>query len=488
MGLITLSQKISTMIRLLIAALVLGALTGTLHAADNDLPTFGDSTSGIISLDQERALGQQFLRSIRAQAPTLDDPILQDYLEHLIYRLASNSKLQDRRIDLVLIDNPTLNAFAAPGGIIGVHHGLFFHGETEHEMSAILAHEIAHLSQRHFARKLAEGRKNSAINIAGFIAGIILAATAGGDAALAAFAGTQGYSQNEFLKYSREREAEADRVGIDTLAETGMDPRAMAYMFERLQRASRYSDGDRIPEFLRTHPVTKSRIADSYNQASGFAKEIYPPNLEYQMMRAHARALTTDNLQDDIARFRDGLNKGSDEQRTAALYGLALTLTKELQFDEARASIRRLRDRYPLNIAFRIAEAETYQAAQQPEIALELLREALQLSPRNYPLSVNYAEAFLAARKPHAALDVLIPISVDRPNDEYVWYLLAEAYGLANNIPGVHESRAEYFVLNGAFDLAIKQLDYALPLVRHDFQKSARIQQRLEDIWEMKGS
>ena len=487
MGLIDLSQNLFNMNQLLRAALVvIFALSANARA--NDLPSFGDSTSGIISLEQERALGQQFLRSIRAQAPTLDDPILQDYLEHLIYRLASNSQLEDRRIDLVLIKNPTLNAFAAPGGIIGVHHGLFFYGQTEHEMSAILAHEIAHLSQRHFARKLAEGRKNSAINIAGFIAGIILAATAGGDAALAAFAGTQGYSQNEFLKYSREREAEADRVGIDTLADSGMDPRAMAYMFERLQRASRYSDGDRIPEFLRTHPVTKSRIADSYNQASGFPKEIYPPRLEYQLMRARARALTSTNVRDDTARFREGLDQGSAEEQTASRYGLALLLTKEMKFDEARVHIRKLREQYPLNIAFRIAEAESYQAAQHPEIALELLEEALDLSPSNYPLSVNYAEAFLAARKPHAALDVLIPISVDRPNDEYIWYLLAEAYGLANNIPGVHEARAEYFVLNGAFDLAIKQLGYALPLVRHDFQKSARIQQRLEDIWAMKGS
>ena len=490
MGLVDLNQPLAYMIRLLLPAIVLVLSLPTApcaRSADLNLPTFGDSTSGIISLEQERALGQQFLRSIRAQAPTLDDPILQDYLEHLIYRLASNSQLTDRRLDLVLIKNATLNAFAAPGGIIGVHHGLFFHGQTEHEMSAILAHELAHLSQRHFARKLAEGKKSSAINIAGFIAGIVLAATAGSDAALAAFTGAQGYSQNEFLKYSREREAEADRVGIDTLAEADMDPRAMAYMFERLQRASRYSDGDRIPEFLRTHPVTRSRIADSYNQAGNYRKDVYPPNLEYQLMRARARALTSTNAQDEIARFRTGPDRGSQEQATANLYGLALTLTRELKFDEARTHITRLREQYPLNIAFRIAEAEVYEHARQPEIALDLLAEALELSPGNYPLSVNYAEAFLTARKPHAALDVLVPISVDRPNDEYIWYLLAEAYGLANNIPGVHEARAEFFVLNGNFDQAIKQLGYALPLVRHNFQKSTRIQQRLEDIWAMKG-
>ena len=454
---------------------------------DLDLPSLGDSTSGIISLEQERKLGQQFLRSIRAQAPTLDDPVLQDYLEHLIYRLASHSQLSDRRLDLVIIRNASLNAFAAPGGIVGVHHGLFAYAETEHEMSAILSHELAHLSQRHFARRLAEGKKGAAINIAGLLAGLILAATAGGDAALAAMTGSRGLAESQYLKYSREREAEADRIGIYTLDNASLDPRAMAYMFERLQRASRYSTGNNIPEFLRTHPVTNDRIADSYNQTQNYPKKQFPVSLEYQLMRARAAAVTTNNPQEEIKRFEAGVHEStSAEHQAANKYGLVIALTNSLGFDKARTLVRELRDQYPLSIPFRIAEAEIHTRSQQPEIALDLLKEALAVSPNNYPLSATYAQTFLAARKPHAALEVLIPLSVKRPNDEYIWYLLAEAYGLANNIPGVHEARAEFFVLNGNYDQAIKQLGYALPLVRHNFQQTARIKQRLEDIWTMK--
>jgi beta-barrel assembly-enhancing protease len=456
-------------------------------SANQDLPSFGDSTSGIISLEQEHRLGQQFLRSIRAQAPTLDDPILQDFLEHLIYRLASYSQLKDRRLDLVIIRNGSLNAFAAPGGIVGVHDGLFRYAETEHEMSAILSHELAHLSQRHFARRVAEGKKGAAINIAGLLAAVVLAATTGGDAALAAMTGSRGLAQNQSLKYSREREAEADRIGIYTLDNAGMDPRAMAYMFERLQRASRYSTGNNIPEFLRTHPVTNDRVADSYNQTQNYPKKQFPASLDYQLMRVRARAVTSGNLQQEVARFQADFEGSTDAiEKTANQYGLVISLTDSLAFDKARGNIRELREQHPLNIPFRIAEAEIYTRAQQPEIALDLLKEALEVSPNNYPLSATYAQTFLAARKPHAALEVLIPLSVKRPNDEYVWYLLAEAYGLANNIPGVHESRAEFFVLNGNYDQAIKQLGYALPLVRHNFQQTARIKQRLEDIWLMK--
>jgi len=456
-------------------------------SANQDLPSFGDSTSGIISLDQERRLGQQFLRSIRAQAPTLDDPILQDFLEHLIYRLASHSQLEDRRLDIVIIRNGSLNAFAAPGGIVGVHDGLFRYAQTEHEMSAIRSHELAHLSQRHFARRVAEGKKSAALNIAGLLAGVILAATAGGDAALLALTGSQGLAQNQSLKYSREREAEADRIGIYTLDEASMDPRAMAYMFERLQRASRYSTGNNIPEFLRTHPVTNDRVADSYNQTQNYPKKQFPASLDYQLMRIRARAITSGNQSQEVKHFEAAFKESSNTtQKTANQYGLVISLTNSLAFDKARTHIRGLREQHPLNIPFRIAEAEIYTRAQQPEIALELLEEALEVSPNNYPLSATYAQTLLAASKPVAALKVLAALSVRRPNDEYVWYLLAEAYGLANNIPGVHEARAEFFVLNANYDQAIKQLGYALPLVRHNFQQTARIKQRLEDIWMMK--
>ena len=473
------------MIRLLTLMLCLLTFSAGSQAA-SELPTFGDASSGIVSLQKERELGQRFLKSIRAQAPTLDDPILQDYLEYLIYRLASNSQLTDRRLDLVIIRNPTINAFAAPGGIVGVNHGLFLHMASEHELAAILSHELAHLSQRHFARQLQEGKKAGAVNLAGVLAGIILAATAGTDAGLAAISTTQGYAQSQMLQYSREREAEADRIGIYTLAESGMDPRAMAYVFESMQRANRYSTGNQVPEFLRTHPVNRSRVSDAYNQTANYPVESFPQSLTYELMRSRVRALTSSDIPGDIKYFEAAIKDGDEIRRIAAQYGMVIALTRDLKFDDAKRYIRRLRSAYPLNIPFRIAEAEIFEHAQNPDQSLALFEQALAISPGNYPLSVNYAEALVAARKPHAALDVLVPFTLQRPNDEYIWYLLAEAYGLANNIPGVHEARAEFFVLNGNFDQAIKQLGYALPLVRQNFQQSARIKQRLEEIWRMK--
>lgn len=458
-----------------------------LAANSQNLPQLGDATSGIISLEKEHAIGQDFLRSLRAQAPTLNDPILQDYLENLIYHLASYSQLQDRRLDVVLIDSPVINAFAVPGGIVGINHGLFSYGETEHEISAILAHELAHLSQRHFARAVEAGKKSSVFILAGLLASIVLMTTVGADAGLAVLNTSQGIAQSKHLSHSRAREAEADRVGIDTLVEAGMDPRAMAYMFERLQRANRFSD-DRIPEFLRTHPVTKSRIADAYNQTRKYSKKTWPLNLNYQLMRARVSALTTKSPRKTILRFKAGLRERDEVKKDASQYGLVLTLIENAQIDEATRFLRPLLDKYNDSILFRIAEADIHSQAGRYDQALEILEASLGINTGNYPLTMAYAETLISADRPKDAEEILLALSVERKNDEHLWYLLAEAYGLANDIPGVHQARAEFFVLVGNFDQAIKQLGFALPLVRGNFQQDAKIKQRIEEIWKLKST
>lgn len=475
---------------LLLCLLWLPACLG-LAAERGQLPSLGDSSSGIISLEQERQLGQQLLRSVRAQTETLNDPLLQDYLEHLIYKLASKSQLQDRRIDLVIIDSAQLNAFAAPGGIVGVNHGLFFHGETAHQVSAILAHEIAHLSQRHFARQITASKKTGVIGMAGLLASAVLAATTGGGAGLAALTGTRAIGQHQALRYSREREAEADRIGILTLADADMDPRAMAYMFERLQKASRYSAGNEIPEFLRTHPVTRSRISDGYNQASGYPKQTWPLLLDYQLMRARARAIASESadldkhFESELAQAESEQHKNGNDSKVkqaAARYGLILVKTRQLDLEPAKKMLTQLRAEYPVNIPIRIAEASLFTKAEQHEDAIGMLEKTLSLNPNNYPVSMALAEAYIAASQAHAAADLLVPFSIKRPNDEHVWYMLAEAWGLASNIPKLHEARAEYFVLNGNFKQALKQLAYALELVEDNFQQSTKIKQRMLDI------
>lgn len=456
------------------------------HAANKqNLPQFGDATSGIVSLEQERVIGEGFLRSLRAQAPRVKDPLLQTYVEHLIYKLASYSQLEDRQLDLVIIDDNSLNAFAAPGGIVGINLGLFLIGETENEISSILAHELAHLSQRHFARGLESGRGAGLKNMAGLLAGIILMTTAGGSEGIAAISAGQGLAQSERLRYSRSREAEADRVGIYTLANADMDPRAMAYMFERLERANRFNS-TRIPEFLLTHPVTKDRIADSYNQTRSFPQKVFPTSLDFQLMKARATVLANAGDTDLIPRLEAGLKNSDANIRAASQYGLVLATTSQGRVDAAQRRLNPLLAEYPGKIAFTLAQAQLHTEVERYSNAIDVLEKALLINLDNYELSMSYADNLMRNQQASAAVEVLQTLTKKRPTDVDLWYLLAEAHGLANDVIGVHEARAEYFVLIGNFDQAIKQLGYAMPLARDNFGLTARLRQRIDTIHNMR--
>ncbi len=466
--------------RLLTCLVALSALSAA--AADpQNLPELGDRSSGIVSLEAERKLGQQFLRSVLAQVPTVDDALLKDYVEHLIYDLAEHSELKDRRIETVVIDSAQLNAFAAPGGIVGVNKGIFLYAHTEHELAGILAHELAHLSQRHFARGIEQGRRGAMVTLAGLLATVVLMTTVGGDVGMAAFMGAQGLAQQGALKYSRSRESEADRVGINTLHRAGMDPRAMAYMFERLAQINRFA-GSRVPDFLQTHPVTKRRIADSYNQTTSLPLKVWPAKLDYQLMRARVQVSTEESPARAEILMRERLKGAEGVAKTAATYGLVLALTRQRKSDEALPLIRGLRAQAPHKIAYAITEADALVAGEEYMRANEVLAGALAISPDNYPLAMAHAEVLLKLGKPEGAVRLLTTQSQRRPGDVEVWYLLAETYGLLDDITGVHEARAEYYVRTGDLDQAVKQLQFAVPLIRDDFQLNAKITQRIREV------
>ncbi len=471
---------------LLLLAFLVVTDTATKASANSELnlPELGSSSSVATSLTFEHELGQQFLRAVRAQTPGFEDPLVIDYLEHLIFRLAEHSDLEDRRLYIILIKNPTINAFAAPGGILGINHGLFLHAETRHEFSAIIAHELAHLSQRHFARGIDASKKAGVISIAGLLTGAILAATAGGDAGMAALAGSQGLASAQKLSYSRTREAEADRIGIGTMMRADLDPRAMAYMFERLDRLTR-GNGDQIPEFLRTHPVTKSRISDAYNQTESIAKKKWDLDVDYQFMRTRVRVQTASNID---ATFNRLVHQGKTLQGLPAdanRYGLALANARLNRGDEAIRILDELDQDYPNYLPITLAKIEALAASQRLGNAIEEASRALAINPDNYPLTMIKASLLNATERSDLASELLAELALARPFDDQVWFQLAESLGLANDIPGVHQARAEYFVLNGDLEGAIKQLGYALPLVRRNFQLSARIKQRIDDIWQL---
>jgi len=465
----------------ILVILGLGGLLPTPGGAtvSNELPDLGDASSAIVSLDVEREIGQQLLRQVRAQVPTVRDPILKYYTELQLYRLAEHSELKRSQLFPVLIDAPEINAFAAPGGVVGINLGLYLASEDVDEYSAVIAHELAHLSQRHFARQIEMQQRQTLPYLAAMLASIAIAATTGGDAGLAAITSTQAAMQANQLRFSRGREQEADRIGINTLYAANLDPAAMGTMFERMQRSYRFSR--KPPEFLLTHPVTESRISDARNQVANYPKRVRAEDPDFMLMRARAQVHFATTPNHAIQHFRDAIERtgGADW----AYYGLAVALARSGDVAGGLDTLKPIMSRQSGSILYVATQAELMIAAKEFHDAIDLLSYRLVINPDNKPLSMFYAEALTGAERPKDAEAVLSRLSVKYPDDLDIWYELAETAGLAGNVIGVHLARAEYFALVGNFEKSIQHLEYARGLTDpDDFRANAKLDQRIRDF------
>jgi len=464
-----------------IAFLLVGALAANPFAshAEVELPNLGDTSSIMISPVQEKILGQRWLRAYRSQVPTTSDPLIIDYLEQLFGKLTPHSQLDDKRIDLVVAENNTLNAFAVPGNIIGVHTGLLMYARTENQLAAVLTHELGHLSQRHYARRLEQQKNMMVPMLAGMLAGLVLAANSNSDAGMAAIMGTQAAAQQASLAFSRQNEQEADRIGMQTIVEAGLDPYAAADMFEQMVRANRLNR--RPPEYLLTHPVSETRVADARNRAMQYPRKPAAEDLEFQLIRTRVRVGAEETPQIAARMFKSELDKESDHP-DASRYGWAMALTEASQFDAARDALAPLIEKDPTRITYQIMKADIEISAERYKAGLEIIEAQLKLHPDSYPLIIRHAEALMKAGIYQQCADILERYSRKRSNDDYVWYLLAEVNGLAGNILGVHEARAEYFILNGVYDRAQIQLRNALKLTQGNSYRTALIEERLKYV------
>ena len=464
---------------LTLVCLLLAATPTNASVDAHKLPSLGDTSSSTISPQLEREIGEGFLKQLHASLRTSDDPLIKYYVEQQLLNLAQHSDLRDGIMQVVVIDNPDINAFAAPGGVIGVNLGLLLQARDVHEYSSVMAHELAHLSQRHFARGVEEQRANALPTLAALIGALIIGAAGGGDAALAALSTAQAASFADQMRFSRDREQEADRIGMNTMARANLDPSGASRMFERMARAYRFTR--RPPEFLLTHPLSETRIADVRNQALGFPRRLYEDSLDYQLMRVRAEVHYQKSPNEGIQKYRRAVQ--DDPTNLVANYGLALSLSEAGQHDEALQRVERLVNENPQSILYNSAFAELLIAADQTPAAMRMLSHQLVLNPDNAPLSMLYANALNKEGKHVEAEEVLQRMAQVYPHDVDVWYELAETAGLAGNITGVHLARADYFYLHGAYQRAVQHLEYAQRLVRRtNPQLQSKLSQRLQDL------
>ncbi|MAM86883.1 MAG: hypothetical protein CME36_06175 [unclassified Hahellaceae] len=464
-----------------------------------ELPNLGDGSSAI-SLSEERQLGEIWLQKLRGGMPQVQDWYVQQYVRDLAFVLLPNSglsysssgaggftegRLNATEIKVIVVDSAALNAFAVPGGIVGVNAGLFLYAQSEEEFASVLAHELSHLSQRHFARRQENSRANAALSIASLVASIIVAATAGGQAGMAALAGSQAYSMNRVLAYSRDAEREADRFGLQTMIASGMDAHSMVYMFKRMSEASRFSN--QVPEYLRTHPLTENRLSDMAAYAANAPRGVYKEQADYYFAQARARIVLASDNRAAFDFFEQNLKDARNLQAEGYRYGKVFAAIKTADKAIIKAQedeLKQLKKNYGFSVAVALLEAEWYAALDEKEKAVETLKSMIGRAPGNYPLLRTLSDIEYERRNYKAAIEPLEQLSKRHPDEPSLWYDLAELYGLVGNIQAVHMARAEYFLLNGRLKNADSQLQRALEK-SSEYREKSLIQNKINEVQSM---
>ena len=450
------------------------------RALAEGLPDLGDSAQSSFSSVDERRLGDEIMREVRADRSYFDDAEATDYIKALGRRLATRGAQTRQDLDFFLMEDSQINAFALPGGHIGVHTGLLLAAQSESEVASVMAHEIAHVTQSHIARLIGQQKTSAIMSLAG-MALAVLASRSGGDAALAAASFGQAGAIQNLLNFTRDHEREADRVGLQTLEGAGFDVRAMPVFFERLQRATRVYEGGSSPSYLRTHPVTSERIADLQNRIDRLPYKQVADSIDFQLVRAKLRAMLDAPAQ-ARAYFKESLSEGRYSSEAASRYGLVASLVRLKDYAAAKSeyeTLRRVAGAHPMidTLGCRIRSA-----ANEVESAVACYRDTLRAYPSHRGATYEYAELLLQARRADAALAVVGSRLQSSSEDPKLYLLQARAYALQGKRLAQHRATGEAYARMGNLRGAVEQMQIAVKSGDGDFYQLSSTEARLREL------
>ncbi len=394
-------MKLKTTVIAVLLASNLVVNTSASVAWANDLPELGDISQTVLSPLQEQAIAEQILRDVATSDEVLQDVEVTAYLQALGARLVSNSPDNQLQFNFFVVKDSSINAFAMPGGVVGVHTGLILAANSESELASVLGHEIGHVTQHHLARMLASQKYDTFKNIAG-IALALLVARANPELATGALTTASAVGIQNQLDYTREHEREADRIGLQILDSGGFDVRAMPEFFTTLQRGTRFAEGG-APSFLRTHPLTSERIADVANRVGQMSYKQVPDSIEFQYVRAKLQA-NNGAVETNIAVFEQNIRENRYTNEAVEHYGLAVAYLRKNALLQAEKEIAWLKKSAPQHAMIENLSARLQVAKNNPQQAAMQYATALKLYPDNRALIYGYADHFLAIKQASSAI------------------------------------------------------------------------------------
>lgn len=428
------------------------------YAAD-ELPDLGASALTVLSIEKEQQLGEVIFNEFQGYSQILQDPLITEYINSLGNRLVAHAEGVRFPFRFFAVDSPTINAFAIYGGYIGLHTGLISDAQTESQLASVIGHEIAHVTQRHLARRKQASQQQSTLTLAGVV-GSMLMAVVSPQLLMASLMATAAGSQQSMLNYTRGNEQEADNIGMNILASAGYDPYGAAEMFGIMHEQSRFST--KPPPFLVTHPLEESRITDARLRAQQFERRFYPDSLDFLLVNARIKARYIFTKEDAVARFEEMVDKNRGNKLFAAKYGLALALLRDDQAQKAHKILVDLDKQSANNLFILDTLSDIAVELKQTEKLLPKLEYAYKLRPNNSVVTLNYANVLLESNKPEEAAQLLEYYLIKKPKDFIGTSLLKLAYKQAKNTTKYHVVSAQLYALSSNYTNAIQSIDRAL--------------------------
>ncbi len=464
-----------------------GTLSGKPYAAptnlDTSLPDLGDVSQTVLTPQDEDRISAQIMRDVSTSDDVVHDIEIIDYLNALGNRLVAASPDKLQKFNFFVVQDNSINAFAMPGGVVGVHTGLIAVSNSESELASVLGHEIGHVSQHHLARMLASQKYDTFKNIAG-IALALLVARSNPELANGALAASSAVGVQRQLDYTREHEREADRVGLSILDAAGFDVRAMPAFFTTLQRGTRFSEGA-APSFLRTHPLNAERIADVSNRVETMPYRQVADSLAFNLVKAKLRA-NTGLAQDAVEQFQDNISEHRFANETAEHYGLAVAMLRKNDVAGAQNQLQWLRKNAQKNneqnAFIETLDARIQVARNNPQAAAAQYAKGLSAFPAHRGLIYGYAEHFLAINQPDKAIKLVQDNHNLYPNDAYFYTILAKAYSAKNKNLLRFQAQGEAYYRQYNLQKAIEQMELAAKAKDGNFYEQSIVEARLKEL------
>jgi len=428
-----------------------------------ELPDMGEHSATILTKKEEKQMGKEFMQAVRSSLTILDDSIINDYIQNLGDKLVANSNAKNKKFNFFVVLNPSINAFAGPDANVGIYSGTIIATRSESELAGVLAHEVAHVTQHHMEHLIERAKNTQMTAAAGALAAILVGVAAGAnDAATGAVMASMGGAAQHLLSFTKEKEIEADHIGMKTLYNSGFDPEAMPNFFERVQHLTYDYGNNQVPTFFLTHPATIDRIAESKDRANQYPKKQIKNQNVYYLLQARIQVLTLHNPIAAVRYFQKQQTTKQQDDTGATQYSYALALHKNQQLAQATATINDLQKKYPSEVLFQMAAAEIVQANKQTTAAINILKTALSTHPNYYPLFIQYSQTLIATGRSQEACDFLKSKIIQYSDDADLYWLLAEALAKNNQKTDAYQAKARSYEISGYYRQAGVLLQQAL--------------------------